>query len=34
MAYAAASCLSPAGEFDGQRWKAFREVFETHVVED
>jgi protoporphyrinogen oxidase len=34
MAYAAATCLSPAGEFDGQRWKAFREVFETHVVED
>ena len=34
MAYAAANCLSDAGVFDRQRWKAFREIFETHVVED
>jgi protoporphyrinogen oxidase len=34
MAYAAASCLNEAGKLDRQRWKAFREIFETHVVED
>lgn len=33
MAYAAADCLR-AGEFDRERWRAYRAVFETHVVED
>ncbi len=34
MAYAAASCLSPEGQFDRARWAAHRKEFETHVVED
>jgi hypothetical protein len=34
MAYAAVSCLDEAGRFDRERWASFREVFETHVVED
>lgn len=33
MAYAAADCLSD-GTFDADRWRAYRDVFETHVVED
>jgi hypothetical protein len=34
MAYAAVDCLNDAGEFDGRRWKNYREEFEKHVVED
>jgi protoporphyrinogen oxidase len=34
MAYAAADCFSPCGQFDEERWRMFRRVFETHVVED
>jgi protoporphyrinogen oxidase len=34
MAYAAVSCLDERGRFDRERWAGFREVFETHVVED
>lgn len=34
MAYAAADCFAADGSFDAERWKEFRRVFETHVVED
>jgi protoporphyrinogen oxidase len=34
MAYGAADCFAPDGRFDKERWKEFRRVFETHVVED
>lgn len=34
MAYAAAECLDDGGTFDGSRWRAHRQTFETHVVED
>ncbi|MFO0839387.1 MAG: FAD-dependent oxidoreductase [Phycisphaerae bacterium] len=34
MAYAAAECVGGDGEFDRQRWRAWREEFNTHVVED
>jgi protoporphyrinogen oxidase len=34
MAYAAVSCLDGRGEFDRAKWAGYREVFETHVVED
>ena len=34
MAYAASECLGPDGRFDHDRWMGYREVFETHVVED
>lgn len=34
MAYAAADCLDAAGRFDDERWRGFRRIFETHVVED
>jgi protoporphyrinogen oxidase len=34
MAYAAAACLSPDGEFAHARWAEHRKEFETHVVED
>ncbi len=34
MGYCAAACLDEEGCFDHQRWKAFRRVFDTHVVED
>ena len=33
MAYSAADCLTN-GEFDEAKWRAYRKVFETHVVED
>lgn len=33
MAYAAAECMTPEG-FDQGRWSKYREVFNTHVVED
>jgi protoporphyrinogen oxidase len=34
MAYAAVQCLNANGNFDRSRWKEFRQVFDTHVVED
>ena len=34
MADAAAKCFDETGRFDRQRWMSFREVFESHVVED
>jgi protoporphyrinogen oxidase len=34
MAYSAADCLSPQGNFDHARWAEFRKIFDTHVVED
>jgi len=34
MAYAASRCLDAAGGFDQTRWADFREIFNTHVVED
>jgi protoporphyrinogen oxidase len=34
MAYAAVDCLGDSGRFDRDRWARYREVFETHVVED
>jgi protoporphyrinogen oxidase len=34
MAFAAVECLKPDGQFDGGRWRAFRKIFESHVVED
>lgn len=34
MAYAAADCLSDAGEFDQLRWAQYRLGFQQHVVED
>lgn len=34
MAYCAADCLGPNGYFDREQWRAYRQVFETHVVED
>lgn len=34
MAYSAAECLSRDGKFNWEKWRGFRKVFETHVVED
>lgn len=34
MAKAAAACLRPDGSFDQDLWARYREIFETHVVED
>ena len=34
MAHAAVDCQQPDGSFDAVKWAAYREVFETHVVED
>jgi protoporphyrinogen oxidase len=34
MAYAAAECLDNNGRFNQEKWRAYREVFESHVVED
>jgi protoporphyrinogen oxidase len=34
MGYCAAGCLDANGRFDAEQWRAFRRVFETHVVED
>ena len=34
MAYAAAGCLDRKGGFDKNRWRDYRRIFETHVVED
>jgi hypothetical protein len=33
MAYSAVECLSERG-FDEAKWREFRKVFATHVVED
>ncbi len=34
MAYAAAKCLRANGSFDKDLWAEYRQIFETHVVED
>lgn len=34
MAQAAAKCLRADGNFDKDRWAQYRQIFETHVVED
>ncbi len=34
MGYSAAACLDENGGFDHTRWRAVRDVFEAHVVED
>jgi len=34
LARAAADCLQPDGGLDRSRWAQYREIFETHVVED
>jgi len=34
MARAAADCLQPDGKLDKSLWAQYREIFETHVVED
>jgi protoporphyrinogen oxidase len=32
--YAAAKCLDGNGGFDREKWRAYRQIFENHVVED
>jgi len=34
MANAAVECLGADGKFDGKKWRDYRKIFETHVVED
>lgn len=34
MAFAAVDCLASDHCFDRQRWREYRQIFETHVVED
>ena len=34
MAYSAVKCLSHDGKFNWEKWREFRKIFETHVVED
>jgi protoporphyrinogen oxidase len=34
MAYSAADCLDGDGRFNRERWQSFRDIFDTHVVED
>jgi hypothetical protein len=34
MAHAAVECLQRDGSFDDGKWQRYRNVFETHVVED
>jgi protoporphyrinogen oxidase len=34
MSYCAVSCLEPDGSFAKDRWRHYRTIFETHVVED
>ena len=34
MAYAAADCVDPQGQFDKDKWRTYRQGFENHVVED
>jgi protoporphyrinogen oxidase len=34
MSYAAVDCMDAEGHFDDGKWKEYRQVFESHVVED
>ena len=34
MAYSAVDCLDESGCFDRERWRSFRRIFDSHVVED
>jgi len=34
MAYAASDCFGPGSTFNRERWAAYRQEFESHVVED
>ena len=34
MAYSATACLGQDGKFNWEKWRRFRKIFETHVVED
>jgi len=34
MANAAVDCLGTNGKFDWKKWREYRKIFETHVVED
>ncbi|HWP48967.1 MAG TPA: FAD-dependent oxidoreductase [Candidatus Limnocylindrales bacterium] len=34
MAYSAVDCLNEQGDFDQEKWRRYRNIFETHVVED
>jgi hypothetical protein len=34
MAYCAVDCLGKSGRFDVGRWRDYRRIFESHVVED
>lgn len=34
MAFSAVECLTRDGKFDDGKWREFRKIFETHVVED
>jgi protoporphyrinogen oxidase len=34
MAYRAVDCLDQDGSFDHDRWREYRKIFESHVVED
>ena len=34
MAYSAAACFQAGGTFDHAKWRGFRKIFDTHVVED
>lgn len=34
MAHAAVDCLQEGGRFDAGKWREYRKVFESHVVED
>jgi len=34
MAYSAVDCLDKNGRFNRERWRSFRRIFDTHVVED
>ena len=34
MAYCAVECIDADGRFDSEKWRSYRQVFESHVVED
>jgi len=34
MGYSAADCLEENGRFDYEKWQNFKQIFDTHVVED
>jgi len=34
VAYSAVDCLDEEGHFDNQKWREYRKIFNTHVVED